>query len=158
MAKNNVKKSGDVRMNGTWIQRIHPVFAAVTFIVVLATSFGVVGVVLKDQSREIRDLRNQVTQIKSDQKAVDVRENGISYEGKDGKTAMQLLEKKHEVETKDYGDMGKFVISIDGVKATDGENFWAFYVNGQMASEGASTFQTKDGDKIEWKLEAVSNY
>jgi hypothetical protein len=162
MAKKKTKgvliDPNDVRFTGTWMQRIHPVFAAFTFIIVLAVSFGVVAVQMKDQRHDIRNLQKQVSQLQSNQKADEVRESGVSYEGKDGKTAMQLLEKKHKVETKDYGEMGKFVISIDGVKATDGENFWAFFVNGQMATEGASTYQTKTGDKIEWKLEAVASY
>jgi cell division protein FtsB len=162
MAKKKVKgiaiDPNDVRFTGTWMQRIHPVLALVVFLVVLAGSFGIVAVQLKDQKHDIRNLQKQVSQLQSNQKTDEVRANGVSYEGKDGKTAMELLEKKHKVETKDYGDMGKFVISIDGVKATDGENFWAFFVNGQMATEGASTYQTKTGDKIEWKLEAVASY
>jgi len=84
-----------------------------------------------------------------------VRANGVSYDGVNGKTALELLQKSHQVGTKDYAGIGSMVIAIDGVKAEDGKNFWGFYVNGTMASEGAGTYKTKAGEKIEWRLETI---
>ncbi len=140
------------------MKKVHPLFATIVFILVIAIGFGTLAGVAKIQHNDISDLKSQVTSLQNDQKAESVRENGVSYQGVEGKTAMEILEAKHKVETKDYGDLGKMVISIDGVAATDGENFWAFYVDGQMAAEGASTYQTNDGETIEWKLEAVASY
>ena len=33
------------------------------------------------------------------------------------------------------------------------KEYWAFYINGKMANVGAADYQTKEGDKIEWKIE-----
>src|SRR5262245_1758975 len=77
--------------------------------------------------------------------------NLVAYDGVEGKNALELLKEKATVGTKDtsYGPM---VETINGVTATDG-HYWAFYVNGAYATVGADAYQTKVGDKIEWKLE-----
>lgn len=83
---------------------------------------------------------------------IQTSDNGstISYQGQEGKNALELLKTKVQVETKDTS-FGPQIMAINGVKATDKE-FWLFSVNGQPASVGAHQYQTKDGDKIEWKL------
>lgn len=75
----------------------------------------------------------------------------ISYQGQEGRTALELLKEKHKVETKSF-DFGEMVVGIDGRVATDNE-FWAFYINGNPAQVGAGDYQTKDSDSITWKLE-----
>lgn len=77
----------------------------------------------------------------------------ISYQGVDGKNALELLKAAHQVETKS-SSFGEFVESIDGVKA-DTTHFWAFLVNGQMAEVGAGSYQTKNGESITWQLQAL---
>jgi hypothetical protein len=72
----------------------------------------------------------------------------------EGETALDLLKRDHQVDTKIYSGMGEFVISIDGIKP-DSKRFWAFYLNGKSSSVGASGYKLKDGDKIEWKLETI---
>ena len=74
----------------------------------------------------------------------------IAYDGENPKTALELLKAKVQVETKDTS-FGPQIMVINGIKSTDKE-FWAFYVNGQPASVGAHQYQTKDEDRIEWKL------
>lgn len=83
---------------------------------------------------------------------IQTSDNGstISYQGQEGKTALELLKAKVQVETKDTS-FGPQIMAINGIQATDKE-FWLFSVNGQPASVGAHQYQTKDGDKIEWKL------
>jgi len=76
----------------------------------------------------------------------------ISYQGQEGKTAMELLKASHQVEATPF-DFGDMVTSIDGVKP-DSSQFWAFYVNGQASMVGADAYQTKNGDQITWKLDA----
>ena len=78
----------------------------------------------------------------------------VSYEGQTGKTALEVLKSLAEVETKE-SSFGEFVVSINGVEADGMTKFWAFYVNGNLANEGAGTYQTKDGEQIEWRVEAV---
>lgn len=78
----------------------------------------------------------------------------VSYDGQEGKTAMDLLNTLATVETEAsaYGD---FVTTINGLKADSTKEYWSFYVNGAYASEGAGTYITSDTDKIEWKLESL---
>lgn len=78
----------------------------------------------------------------------------ISYQGQEGKTALDILKSSYNVETKTYDGIGEMVTSINGV-APDEKHFWAFYVNGQQAQVGAGQYTTKQGDKISWKLDAI---
>lgn len=73
----------------------------------------------------------------------------FSYQGQDGKNALELLQTVGPVDVSDAG----FVNAINGIKPGD-RQFWAFYVNGQQAQVGAKEYQTKSTDTIEWKLEA----
>jgi hypothetical protein len=78
----------------------------------------------------------------------------VSYEGQTGKTALETLKSLAQVKTQSssYGD---FVTSINGVAADGSKQFWSFYVNGKLASEGAGTYKTTNGQKIEWRVEDV---
>jgi hypothetical protein len=73
-----------------------------------------------------------------------------------GETAFQLLEKDHAVIAKNYTGIGEMVLSIDGVKP-DSQHYWEFFVNGKSSNVGASSYVLKAGDKIEWKLSAISS-
>lgn len=76
----------------------------------------------------------------------------LRYQGQAGKTALELLKTEANVVTKD-SSYGPYVDSINGVKGgTDGK-YWAFYVNGSLAQQGADAYTTRPGDKIEWKFE-----
>jgi len=77
----------------------------------------------------------------------------VTYEGQAGKTALALLKEKNStVVTKD-SNYGPYVDSINGIAGGTGGKYWAFYVNGKLASVGADAYETKAGDKIEWKFE-----
>lgn len=79
------------------------------------------------------------------------------YDGQEGVDALTLLKSLHQVETKDFGaGLGEFVQSINGIKP-NADQFWAFYVNGKSATVGASSYVTKKGDKIEWRMEKISS-
>lgn len=75
----------------------------------------------------------------------------VSFTGTEGKTALASLKEQHSVETKatTYGDM---VVTINGLAADD-THYWAFYVNGVMANEGAGTYVPKTGDTLEFRWE-----
>ena len=77
----------------------------------------------------------------------------ISYDGEEGKTALDLLKTKAEVQTQD-SSIGSFVTEINGTTNTD-DHFWMFYVNGELAPVASDQYQTKNGDKIEWRYEAI---
>lgn len=100
------------------------------------------------QTKSQTQSKNQtVIEFSSDKKTV-------KYDGLAGQTALSTLQSLTTVETKStsFGDM---VIGINGLKANEASEYWAFYVNGQLASEGAGTYLAKAGDKIEWHLEKL---
>lgn len=119
--------------------------------IISIAGFGIyLGVQHNDEPQQTPVATSQQTQairISEDKKTV-------SYDGVEGQAALVTLQSLTVVETKStaYGDM---VISIAGTKADESTEFWGFYVNGQMASEGAGTYKTVAGDKIEWRLEKL---
>lgn len=76
------------------------------------------------------------------------------YQGQNGQTALAILKSLATVKTK-QSSFGAFVVGINGVEADGSKQFWAFYVDGKQASEGAGTYKTKDGQQIMWKVEKV---
>jgi len=83
--------------------------------------------------------------------------NSPSYQIAENTKALNLLKTSHKVETRDYGSLGEMVTSIDG-NAAKLDQFWAFYVNGKLANEGAGLYTLKSNDKVEWKLNSVNSY
>ncbi|TSC96743.1 MAG: hypothetical protein CEN88_285 [Candidatus Berkelbacteria bacterium Licking1014_2] len=82
------------------------------------------------------------------------KQTKITYSGEEGKTALELLKKQTTVETKTSGELGEYVVTINGLPtAAEAGKYWLFYVNGQMATVGADKYQTKTIDTIEWRLE-----
>ncbi len=74
----------------------------------------------------------------------------FSYEGVADKDALTLLKEKTTV-TQDKTGM---VVSINGRLADPDKNeYWAFYINKNLAPVGPSSYKTKSGDLIEWKIE-----
>lgn len=74
----------------------------------------------------------------------------LSYEGENGKTALQLLEEQETVVKDDSG----MVVSINNRKADEKRReYWAFYINGKKAEVGAGEYQTQDSDTILWKID-----
>lgn len=79
-----------------------------------------------------------------------VAANTFSYTGEDGKDALAILQEKTTIEQ----DKSGLVTAINGRKAdAKKKEFWAFYVNGEMAPVGPKEYVTKNGDKIEWKID-----
>jgi len=77
----------------------------------------------------------------------------ISYVGEEGKTALELLQSKHQVDVTETEGVGEFVSAINGQAAGENE-YWAFYINGELAPVGAGEYVTKEGDLIEWRLDS----
>ena len=81
----------------------------------------------------------------------------FSYDGEDGSTALDLLlEADPSAEVSGEGE-NAFVTAIDGVAADPDSEFWALYVNGEMATVGAGSLDTTDEDEITWKLETFTS-
>jgi len=77
----------------------------------------------------------------------------VQYSGRNGKTVLDLLKEHDDVEYT-RSDLGVFVVSIDNLQSTD-KDFWIYYVDGKMGPIAADKYQTKNGEKIEWKYEAL---
>lgn len=74
----------------------------------------------------------------------------VSYPGEEGVDSLTLLHKSAIVEQDNSG----LVVSINGRRAdATAREYWAFYVNGELAPVGPADYKTKAGDKIEWKVE-----
>lgn len=79
-----------------------------------------------------------------------VQKEIISYAGRAGVDALILLKEKAAVEQ----DASGLVVSINNRKADAGKReYWAFYVNGSLAPVGPAEYKTKDGDRIEWRID-----
>ena len=77
----------------------------------------------------------------------------ITYQGQDGKNALELLKANHQVEAKHYS-FGDLVTGIDGV-TPDSKHFWALYINDKFSQVGASSYITKSSDTIKWQMDSI---
>jgi len=75
----------------------------------------------------------------------------ITYSGKDGATALDLLNQTCDTVTSGTGTSA-FITGINGITANASNEFWSFEVNGEMAAVGAGSYTTKNSDTIVWKL------
>jgi hypothetical protein len=98
---------------------------------------------------------NQNVNVNSNSNQNTTQQSTITYQGEEGKSALQILKEKYQTQTKEFTGMGEFVQSINGV-VPDSSHFWAFYVNGVSSQVGASQYQTKATDNIEWKLDVIN--
>lgn len=73
----------------------------------------------------------------------------VAYRGKNGRTALELLEMAAEVETVRNSPLA--VTSIDGRRAGEGQR-WAFTVDGFVQSVPPDEYQTRTGQTITWTL------
>lgn len=78
----------------------------------------------------------------------------LSYPGRTGATALELLlEEDPSAEVTGEGE-NAFVTAIGGRAADDSKSeFWALSVDGEPAQVGAGTLETEDGQEITWTLE-----
>jgi len=73
-----------------------------------------------------------------------------------GTTAYDLISQNTQVETKDFGDAGLFIESINGL-AGGNTHYWGFYINGSYAQQGVSQTILEQNDTIEFKYETLES-
>lgn len=76
----------------------------------------------------------------------------VTYQGEDGKTVLELLQRDHQVEAQDTS-FGAFVSSVDGVPSTENA-IWLYYIDGQQGVTPANETTTQAGQTIEWRYES----
>jgi hypothetical protein len=103
----------------------------------------------------------QVSSVSQEQEPVAAEEVGevaaeqqtvITYQGEEGKTALELLKERAEVTTQ-TSSFGEYVESINGIKGGTDNKYWIFYINGDAATVGAGEYQTQNDEVIEWRFE-----
>ena len=72
-----------------------------------------------------------------------------------GSTTFNLLNESTDLEYTEDPMYGAFITSINGVGNLGGK-YWMFYVNGEMASVGVSSYVLQDGDIVTMKFEEAS--
>ena len=77
--------------------------------------------------------------------------NELTYSGKDGVTALALLQENATIETSGTGEMA-YVTTSNGVAANPKNQYWQLFLNDKSASVGAGSLVTKSTDTITWKL------
>lgn len=83
-----------------------------------------------------------------DGEAIDDGEQAVEVE--EGAMLLDVMEEYYEIE-----EEGTFITSINGNEQdSDASKWWGFDVNGEMGEVGAADLEVKEGDLIEWKLEA----
>ena len=75
----------------------------------------------------------------------------ITYKGKDGITALALLEQFAKIKTSGTGEMA-YVITINNITANSANEYWQLNINGKSASVGAGSYITKNSETITWEL------
>ncbi len=99
--------------------------------------------------------QTEEVQAEAVQQQAEISANGraVGYAGVSGETALKTLRNLVEVEV-ETSEFGEFVTSINGLAANSDSEYWAFYVNGEPATTGAGSYQSEEGDEIQWRLEA----
>ena len=114
-------------------------------IIILAIILGVAGIL-----GMMNPVNEQETTVQVTPSVSQAQSESVTYEGKEGVDALTILKEKNAVDQSSSG----LVTTINGRKAEESKReYWAFYVNGQMASVGPAEYKTKSGEKIEWKIE-----
>jgi hypothetical protein len=80
----------------------------------------------------------------------------VTYQGEDGRSALELLTVFHKVKIKHYS-FGDQVIAIDDVEPDGTTAFWEFYVNGKSSPVGAGSYVTKSSDILSWKVSKIDS-
>ncbi len=116
-------------------------------IVIIGIAATCIFLVLNQQKPVENTANNQSTQSQTETKKV----TSITYNGQDGKTALELLESSASI-TKSGEGANAYITGINGVVADSTKEFWSFSINGEASMVGAGSYVTKNSDVIKWDL------
>lgn len=123
---------------------------ALTAIVILAIVLVVVAIPKNAQPQETFDVS-----FKAIANGETILDETIKAEK--GANAFEEMKYVANLEYQDYGAMGVMVESINGVRPRENE-FWALYVDGEMAMTGINGITLEKDTLIEWKIEGIEDY
>jgi len=73
-----------------------------------------------------------------------------------GTNAFEAMKANLEVKFTEY-EFGPFIEEIEGIKPLENE-FWALYVNSEMAPKGINAYSLDTDTDIRWKTEPLSSF
>ena len=114
-----------------------------SFTVLIFYSFGVIDFTGGDGEAEEVNVQGLSLTVDYNNGSVKMRKN-FTLSEKDA-SALAALEKWCEVEYEQYPSGDVFVKSIY-VQKNEGKYYWLYYVNGEFAGVGASSYELEDGD------------
>lgn len=124
------------------------IYAVISAVVLCGAIAG--GFYLYDQSNNSKKSDTVKTENTSKQELTG--NETVSYQGEEGKTALELLQQNATVVTSGEG-VNAFVTTINDRLADSSKNeFWEFKINGTAATVGAGSYVTKDTDTITWQI------
>ena len=128
------------------------------FILILVAIFSIGGAAYvvsdNDTAETPTESVVEVVETQEAEPTIEISEDGtyVSYDGVEGETPLATMQGLTDVVTQS-SDFGEFVTTINGLEADSSSQYWAFYVNGELANLGAGNFTAEAGDSIEWRLE-----
>lgn len=78
----------------------------------------------------------------------------VEYAATKSESVEALLNREAQVEFTDFGEAGKFVASINGIKGND-THFWSFSINGKTSDVGVSQAMVIPGDSVTFTYEKI---
>ena len=129
--KNTIKKITSKQIIGA---------AVIVFLIAIA----VIGGIYYNQSVDISSSNIQTP-------PTTINKSELSYKGKDGTTALALLQHTATIKMTGSGEMA-YVTSINGTAANPKNQYWQLFINGKSSMVGAGSLVTKNSDTITWKL------
>lgn len=128
------------------MQKVKKYWKAIIVVLILGAIAGI------GTTAGLQDGSQKTAPVKTDKTAATLSQTSVTYTAKKGDTALAGLQNVASVTTKDSA-YGAYVDSINGLEAgTDGK-YWAFYIDGKLATAGAGLYIAKGGELIEWKFE-----
>lgn len=104
-----------------------------------------------DRTADSANAASKPAAAKTTEAAIDRDLKTITYEGRDGETALDLLRDAGYDVTVESSSLGDYVTAIGDVASTKSE-YWLFEVDGKMPNVGADAYETSDGEQVEWRF------
>lgn len=65
-----------------------------------------------------------------------------------GTSLLEIMQESYEIVEEDG-----MITSIEGYEQVENEKYWMYFVNGEMANEGAADYMPENGDEVKWTLD-----